>query len=441
MKINELAEQLGVDKNGLANVAKDIGIKNDIIADTMLVKLFGRYIKSKESMLHKFKDKLKEDNDKLDTDKAKFEAAQKSKENTLKEKLLQEEIKHGTELEKLKIKTITKLKDEFLENIKSECDEIHSKLDELTQRDLKLGEWQQDLDRNKATFVQDKEIFESEKDRMLSEHEQWIEAQKDIFINEQEKVKVEKLEEINQKIEDLYSDKEKGIVEKEAEMEKEKADLKTKQAELLAKEKYLESQSEAIYTQEKEKVSEELKNLQSKVDNFEKANDQLREELSDKQQELDDYEKFEDRDLPRELENKQQEVIRINKQLEDETKIKNDLLTKISNKEKDYEREKISYEDKANELLKENKEVKSLKSQIAILEDEKSSNLKNIEFLQGENKDVNDRLNSIYSDGTEIEERIKDIKEKPYKKITLDSQLNITDEVEYLDSIRQGMEE
>ena len=62
-----------------------------------------------------------------------------------------------------------------------------------------------------------------------------------------------------------------------------------------------------------------------------------------------------------------------------------------------------------------------------------------IEFLKGENKDLNERLKSIYSDGTEIEERIKDIKEKPYKKIQLDTQISILDEIKYLDAIQDNM--
>ncbi|HIP11470.1 MAG TPA: translation initiation factor IF-2, partial [Arcobacter sp.] len=73
------------------------------------------------------------------------------------------------------------------------------------------------------------------------------------------------------------------------------------------------------------------------------------------------------------------------------------------------------------------------------LKEKENSNKNHIEFLKGENKDLDDRLKSIYSDGTEIEERIKDIKEKPYKKIVLEDQINTTDEIKYLDTMQENM--
>ncbi len=143
--------------------------------------------------------------------------------------------------------------------------------------------------------------------------------------------------------------------------------------------------------------------------------------------------------MPRELEDKREEVIRLKEILKKITIQKNETLA-------DYEKMTLEYDKEKEDLLKKIeilrtniKETEALRSQNFLLEDKIISKENHIEFLQGENRDLNDRLQSIYSDGTEIEERIKDIKEKPYKNIELELQLNITDEIKYLNSIQENM--
>ena len=206
-----------------------------------------------------------------------------------------------------------------------------------------------------------------------------------------------------------------------------------------AKEKALELEAEFIYNQEKEKVQEEVKFYQDKITSSETLNQGLKEEILDLREELNQYEKFEDRDLPHEIEEKRKEIDRLNNLLNETTNNKNKSM-------QDFDSFKIENKKKIDELYAENsslielnKETEKLRSEKAILEEKEMSYKNHIEFLKGENKDLNERLKSIYSDGTEIEERIKDIKEKPYKKIQLDTQISILDEIKYLDAIQDNM--
>lgn len=73
----------------------------------------------------------------------------KKRRTKLQEKLIQDEINYKTKLEELKIKEMSKLKEEFLNSIQNEYNKISSKLDDLTQKEMKLIEWQQKLDNDK----------------------------------------------------------------------------------------------------------------------------------------------------------------------------------------------------------------------------------------------------------------------------------------------------
>ena len=266
-----------------------------------------------------------------------------------------------------------------------------------------------------------------------------MEKDKEIFKNELEKDRVKKLEEINNTLDDLYRDKESKIKAQEDKLIEQEGDLKNKIAEVEAKEKALELEAEFIYNQEKEKVQEEVKFYQDKITSSETLNQGLKEEILDLREELNQYEKFEDRDLPHEIEEKRKEIDRLNNLLNETTNNKNKSM-------QDFDSFKIENKKKIDELYAENsslielnKETEKLRSEKAILEEKEMSYKNHIEFLKGENKDLNERLKSIYSDGTEIEERIKDIKEKPYKKIQLDTQISILDEIKYLDAIQDNM--
>jgi len=454
--INDFAKKIGKEKKEIIEVVKILGIKKSVlnkedqekilillnkgegVMDKNSEKEIDKLEKKKEE-LQQFLNQIIEKRDKLKEDQNKFEAYKKSEELKQKEKFLQDEINHKTKLEELKIQTISKLQEEFSNSIENEYTKVKSKLDESTQKEIKLIEWQQALDNSKKVLEKNKELFESQKEKLLNEYKQELEKDKEIFHNQLEEERVEKLKEINETRENLYSDKENEIETIAEELRINEAKLKTQVAELKAKEKYLETQEQLIEKNIFAKVQEEIKNYQGKITSFENANEQLREELSDLREELDSYEKFKDRNLPRELDERQEEISRLKEELDKTTKMKNDLLIHIDNTSQKHKKELINLEEEKNNLLEENIKVESLKNNNMILEDKALSKENHIEFLQGENKDLNDRLKSIYSDGTEIDERIKDIKEKPYKEIQLDSQISITDEIKYLDSIQDNM--
>jgi hypothetical protein len=448
ISIKNFAEEIGVEKEKIIKVVKLLGIKKTILNDEEQQQIIEELNKGEEKIVDEKKLKLKQyhkkiiqERDKLKQEQEEFEAYKQSEEQKLQEKLIQDEINYKTKLEELKIKEITKLKDEFLASIQDEYSKVNAQLDELTQKEMKLIKWQQDLDNAKKIFEKDKELFESQREVLLNEYKQELEKEKEIFHNQFEEERVKKLEEINSTIKNLYKEKEHEINLQAEELREQEAILKTKIAEIQAKEKALDSQSELIYTKEKEKVQEEIKNYQATIKSFEIQNQGLREQLTDLRDELNQYEKFKDRDLPRELNEKQQEIIRLKKSLEEVVSQKNNVLANYDKMTLEYDKEK---EDLLNtiQILRTNiKETDALRSQNILLEDKVLSQENHIKFLQGENKDLNERLQTIYSDGTEIEERIKDIKEKPYKEIRLDTPISITDEIKYLDSIQANMKE
>ncbi len=421
------------------NESKEEGKKMFTEEELQLKKEVERNLKEKELELNKYKEVLIQEKDKLKQEKEEFESYKESEERKLREKLNLQELNYKTALEELKIKEMSKLKDDFLESIQNEYNKISSKLDDLTQKEMKLIEWQQKLDNDKKIFDKDKELFESRKEALLNEHKQELEKEKEIFYTQFEAERVKKIEETNNAIKNLYQNKESEIDSKEEKFTEKEAFLKIKIAEVEAKEKALNLQSELIYNQEKEKVQEEIKYYQDKVEFFEKDNHSLREELVDLRKELNQYEKFEDRNLPYEIEEKREEITRLNKLLDETIKIKNNLNIEFDQIKIENEKKRDELDIENNKLKELIKDTERLQSDNEILKEKETSHKNHIEFLQGENKDLNERLKSIYSDGTEIEDRIKDIKEKPYKKIQLDTQISILDEIKYLDAIQDNM--
>ena len=222
----------------------------------------------RDEELSEKENKLKQFYEKLKKEKSEFEAYKKSEQNNLKERLLKEELDHKTRLEELKIRTISKLKDEFLENIKNEYNKVNSKLDEQTQKELKIIEWQQKIDDEKKRLDQEQELFESRKEKLLSEYKQELEKDKEIFTNKIQEERVKKLEEVNKTIDELYKNQEKSLESKEEELRKKEAELKTSMAEVKAKEGSLEVEKNSLYTQAQEKIELKIKNYQQKVEHL-----------------------------------------------------------------------------------------------------------------------------------------------------------------------------
>jgi len=476
IKIQEIADEVGVSNEVLIEKSKELGydvtesnsfisiVDAGVLVDYAISGRLPKDIKKKDNNNNRGDTQMSEENtkkmgeiekknqrlkeyhskiirlrDELEKDKSDFIQYKKVEEHSLKKRLMKEEINHKNKLEEEKIKTITQLQEDFFKKIESEYKKISSQLDNLTQKELKLIEWQQKVEQSEKIFTQNKELFESEKDKLLNLHKEELEKDKEIFLNKLGEERINKLEKINETIDELYKKKEESLANKEEELRMKEAELKTSMAEVKAKERSLDLQEESLYKQAQEKIELEIKSYQEKVKSFEKQNQASLEELTDLRKELNSYEKFEDRDLPRELDEKQQELSRLNTSLVETTKMKNDLFIQLEKKSIEYENEKNNLENEITTLLQSNLEVESLKSRRVLLEDQLESKEDNIEILKGERKDLKQQLKSIYSDGTEIEERVKDIKEKPFKEIRLESEINITDEIKYLDSIEDNM--
>ena len=69
---------------------------------------------------HNFNQFSDQEKDKLKQEKEEFESYKESEERKLREKLNLQELNYKTALEELKIKEMSKLKDDFLESIQNE---------------------------------------------------------------------------------------------------------------------------------------------------------------------------------------------------------------------------------------------------------------------------------------------------------------------------------
>jgi hypothetical protein len=417
----------------MENSEMDMEEKNNIVESEEII-LKQNELKQLEEDIETKKAKF---NDFINNEKQKLE----SEKNKLKKSLIAQKLNHKTKLEEEKVKILAQLKDEFLESIKDEYNNVNQKLDELTQKELKLIEWNKELERKQKTFNQEKELFESQKEKLLNEHKQDLEQKKEIFINKQEEEKLKKIEEINQKIENLYKEKEEDIENKENSLIQKESGLKIRENDIKAKEKYLEEQEKSLYNEAKDRVENEIKLYKQKLENNEKLINELKDDNFNLRDELDSSERFEGRDLVQELNDKKADIKRLEDLLDKEQEDKNYL--KIQ-KDKDFN----GFEQEKNNLVNENKQLKlsnmdteSLRTDKTKLEAEKEFNLEYIEILKGEKRLLKEKLDAIYDTVKEKEEREKAIKTKVYQKLELQNEITIKDEVEYLDSIARNMKE
>jgi len=410
----------------------------DINAEKGLTEI--QQVEIRKYFLKQFREKIIEERDKLKVDKETFEAYKKTEMSKLKEKLLDKELQHGQELEALKIKTLTTLKDDFLKDIAKEYEQITSKLDEVVQKESKLIHWQEELDQDKKMFLSDKEHFNAQKQKLYEEYKKELEQQKEINIIQLEEEKSNKLQEVNQKIESLYREKQNSLDQKETELLQKESTLKIKENELLQNEAVLKEKEALLYGQAKERVSQEINVLEDKQEYTEREINKLKEEYFDLKTELSDYEKYEDRDLPRELTEKNDEIRLLAQKLDELRKQKNSIETQ---KELDFS----GFEEKIRLLHDENQKfrieiekIEQLKSENTIL----SEKLKEISFLKSENQILQNRLdsmNQLFTQSKEKELRVEDIKREPYLKRELQEQVNVSNEIKWLDSIEANMKQ
>ena len=462
LKISEFAETLNISKEKLKEIARKLNLLrivysedeqqairkyiNDMENNEMGIEEKNNTIESEEIILKQ--DELKQLEEDIENKRIKFNdfinnEKQKiiSEKNKLKEKLIAEELNHKTKLEEEKIKILTKLKNEFLESIQNEYNNIHKKLDELTQKELRLSQWNHELELKQKSFNQEKELFDSQNEKLLNEYKQDLELKKEIFINKQEEEKLKKIEEVNQKIENLYKEKENEYKIKKEELIKKESELNIKETEIIAKEKSIDGLRDSLYKEEKNKVEMEIKVYQQKININENIINKLKEELLDLREQLNEVEQFEDRDLIKEVEESRNEILRLKNILQDESKQKNELKLQIAKDSKENSEKLKQYFIENRDLKDANLAIESLRSENAMLKDKQHSSLEHIEILKGEKRRLEENLNSIYSLGKEQELREQDIKKNPYFKRELNEELNETNEIKYLESIAKNMNE
>lgn len=397
-------------------------------------------LESKKKQLDQYHKKILADWDELKEAQKKFEAYKVTELQSLKEKLLDEEIKSHSKIEEERVKRRTELKEDFLLKLEKEYEGINSRLTELTTKELELGSSARDLDLRIKAFEAEKDRFESEKAKLLSLHQQELEEEKQAFINRLEEEKATMMQEANEKIQQLYKDRERKSTEREDNLIAREQAVKVKENEIDAKQQSLQAHGELLYAQAKDRVDAELKNNKDKVTHSQKVIDRLQEELEDLQDELEQFEKFEDRDLPAELDEKRHEVIRLGKSLEEALNTKNDLKRLIDKEAKEHETIRTRLYEENLQLKKFNEEVESLRSENTILQ----MKLREIDFFKSENdllqKKLNE-LNQLFSQAKEKELRVEDIKRDPYSRRELEKELPVDDEIRWLDSIENNMKQ
>lgn len=397
-------------------------------------------LEEKEKKLKQFHQKLMDEKDKFIQDKQNFEIYKQSEESKLKEKLLAEELNYKTKLSEERIKQLTQLKNDFLENIKTEYSNVNLKLDELTQKEMKLIQWHQELEESKKKLVQEKDFYEFNKEKILNEYKLEIEQKKEMFIIHHEEEKIKKQEEFNKNLEKIYQEKEKEITQLSDELIKKESELKIKQNELIARDKFLDEQEKTLLKEAQDKVEMEIKSYRNKIEHNETVINQLNEERNNLQENLNDIEKYEGRELVEELEEKRLDNIRLKKLLEIKSEEKNKLQGQRDS-------EFYGFEEQIKNLLKENQNLQIENKYIVQLQNENEKLIeknKEIEYWKEEKNIVSQRLTdlqNLFSSTGESKVRIESIKKETYLKKQLNYKIFTTNEIEYLDKISLNMKE
>ena len=397
-------------------------------------------LEEKEKKLTQFHQKLMDEKDKFIQDKQNFEIYKQSEESKLKEKLLAEELNYKTKLSEERIKQLTQLKNDFLENIKTEYSNVNLKLDELTQKEIKLIQWHQELEESKKKLVKEKDFYEFNKEKILNEYKLEIEQKKEMFIIHHEEEKIKKQEEFNKNLEKIYQEKEKEITQLSDELIKRESELKIKQNELIARDKFLDEQEKTLLKEAQDKVEMEIKSYRNKIEHNETVINQLNEERNNLQENLNDIEKYEGRELVEELEEKRLDNIRLKKLLEIKSEEKNKLQGQRDS-------EFYGFEEQIKNLLKENQNLQIENKYIVQLQNENEKLIeknKEIEYWKEEKNIVSQRLTdlqNLFSSTGESKVRIESIKKETYLKKQLNYKIFTTNEIEYLDKISLNMKE
>jgi hypothetical protein len=136
-----------------------------------------------------------------------------------------------------------------------------------------------------------------------------------------------------------------------------------------------------------------------------------------------------------ELKDEKEKNLQLSKKIKKIQEEKNQYILELENEIKEIRNELNVLRNENQRLLLEIEEVDKLRTELRIKEEE----LKEIEILKGENEHLRQKLASIYSTGKELDLRIEEIKKNPYIKKRLNNELQIENELDYLDHIYESI--
>ena len=386
-------------------------------------------IKNLLQELKRKRDAFYEEKSAFEKEKKAFELYKQEEEIKLKETLLKKSIENEKKLQQEKI--------EFLDNLRKsaqkELEEMYKKLEEekkeVNKKMLQILE-----------FEKEKRDFETTKNEMLKAYEEELNSKKSEILSEFHIKQTEKLKDIIKQQEKMFEDRKNELKEKEKSLDIKEGELNQKEAMLKIREEDLEMQRDEIARKEKEKVEEELKYLKDKLLNKEEVISMLKSEQEKLKDELDKYSTFENIDEVYEKINDLE--FKLNKEKEKfETvlKEKEDTIIALENELDKLRKDYQQVIEKNESMQNENMQIVILRNENEQLKYDKESLEHKVKVLKGELEIEKEKLESIFSEGKELELRAKEIINNPYFEEISNEPLEITDEFDYLNYIEKNI--
>lgn len=275
-------------------------------------------------------------------------------------------------------------------------------------------------------------------------NEQAKEFLKDVA-SDKDKFKDSETDDLEDVFEDLTNEI-KDKIEKEK-LEKELEDLNNRIDELDKAREDLEQELAEERDQaakDKEELNEEIDHLKDKIDELEKAKDRLEEELADEKEKSEEDKKA----LEKEIDDLKEETDKLNEARENLERELEDIITKTE-KDKEELENNIAELDKNIEDLRREKDLveEELNNKIKELEDrleqERAEHEKDKEELDNKVSDLNDKIDQLDKEKEEIEDQLeKEIEGSKAERDELrDSIENLEDKIEQLARDKDLLEE
>jgi len=414
---------------------KNISLNLEELSETHIFYLLSDYFKDVRDKLLLFQEKIKKEKEELEQLKKDWIEEKNNALKKLELELQQKEKEFNKELEKRKIEFETSLlkeKEEFLKKAKEEFEKfMNQKYKEIAKKEQKLSEKELEYAQRENLLEQKEKTFESLKEKELNSLKQRITEQEIEFQYSLKEKESKLLEETQNKIKKLYSLKEEELKKKEDELNKLKISLEKLQQHLSLKEKELEEEEKLITKKVDELIKKKIDNYEKKISILEREVDSLIEERDEIFDELNDYKNIADKDLLEELNEKKANISQLLEKIEKVKEEKNNQILELEKENKIIKDELNVLRSENKELLLEIEKIDKLKTEIRIKEEE----LKEVEILKNKNEHLRQKLSSIYSTGKELELRIQDIKQTLYIKRSLENELQVENELQYLEKI------